>query len=468
MKTTIHESVLKAAAIVGVTMMASVVGAADWPPALDMRNPTTLAVDGRTIERYVHGPRESWGYPAAANGEWAYHAAQETGPKEQNHNSFYLVRPKNEKQGMPLCVVLHSANRTAYDYLGYSCLNRSTPGGGDPTFVTRPPDDFYALYLNSTNSEWWGYSQTRQNADKHINVPPPAERRVLDSIEWIVTKYKIDRNRIYLTGVSMGGCGSLGIGMPNGDVFSAVRVIVPAGTGYASYRMGGFAPSPAADASQSQRDAWLQRASGVGLPDPPVLVDFSSQMDMWATTQPALVQAAQVGRLPLILSWGPFGHEAYRSVYEKYPICEGVLAYPWLEIRKDQAYPVFTHASSDQRCPWLNAPADYEDSGQLNAYFRWKAVHDTPEQFAMQLWIAHPEATKLAPPPLPQKATVDVTFRRLQQFKTKPGQRYVWRVSPQDGSPISGEATANSMNLLTIPRLTLSTVPTTLTLTSLP
>ena len=91
---------------------------------------------------------------------------------------------------------------------------------------------------------------------------------------------------------------------------------VPAGTNYASYRMGGFAPSPSVDATQPERDAWMQRAAGVGLPDPPVIVDFSSQQDNWAMTQPALVQAAQAGRLPLVLGWGPFGHTTFSTEIE--------------------------------------------------------------------------------------------------------------------------------------------------------
>ncbi|WP_131989729.1 hypothetical protein [Chthoniobacter flavus] len=40
-----------------------------WPPTLDSTNTTTQTKDGRTVERYVHGPRETWGYPAGASGE---------------------------------------------------------------------------------------------------------------------------------------------------------------------------------------------------------------------------------------------------------------------------------------------------------------------------------------------------------------------------------------------------------------
>jgi poly(3-hydroxybutyrate) depolymerase len=434
---------------------------AEWPPTIDVRNKTTRTLDGRTIERYVHGAREQWGYGTNANSEWGYPEGEETGPKQQNHNSFYVVAPKVLRKEGPLCVVLHSANRTAYDYLGFACLGRKTEAADDPpTAMTNPPDDVYALYLNSMNAEWWGWSQVRQSVNyaKHFNAPAPAELRVLDTIEWVVTHYKIDRNRIYLCGVSMGGCGALGIGMPHGDIFAAVRVTVPAGTGYAAYRMGGFASSPAVDAPQTERDAWIKQAAGVGLPDPPIVVDFSSQSDVWATTQPALVQAAQAGHLPLVLSWGTFGHATFASLIAKQPVCEVALAYPWLEVRKNEAYPVFTHASSDQRAPWLNAPADYDDSGQINAYFRWKCLQDSTSDLAFQLWIAHP-AIKGSLLRMPNDAVADVTPRRAQQFRVRPRSIYSWKLTRAGKVLESGQMTPDAANLLTIPRVNLSSEP---------
>jgi poly(3-hydroxybutyrate) depolymerase len=438
--------------------------AAGWPPALDTGNPVTRCNGGRLVERYTHGSRDAWGYPAATGSEWEYSSPRETGAAQQNHNSFYVVAPQTPRENAPLYVVLHSANRTAYDYFGFACLDRKIDGGDDPaTAMTNAPDDFYILFLNSTNAEWWGWTQTRQNSARKINTPPPAELRVLDTIEWAVTRYKIDRNRIYLSGVSMGGNGTLGIGMPHGDIFAAIRATVPAGTGYAAYRMGGIAPSPAVDAPQPERDAWIQRASAASLPDPPVIVDFSSQQDTWAMTQPALVQAAQAGRLPLVLGWAAFGHATFASLIAKYPLCQIALAFPWLEIRKNEAYPVFTRSSSDQRSPWLNAPADFDSAGQSNAYFRWKNQEDTPSTFTIQLWIAHP-TVKDPPLSMPDTATADITIRRFQRFRIESGRRYTWQVLRASLVIAAGTGVPDAAGLLTIPAVTLTTVPIALTL----
>jgi hypothetical protein len=453
--------------------------ALSWPPTLDTGNTFTKTLDGRTIEHYEHGPRDAWGYPAPVGDEWAFHPAGETTPAGQNHNTFYLVAPQVPRDNAPLCVVLHSANRTAYNYLSFASLGVKADGCTDPsTVMTRSRDDFYTLYLSSTNGEWWGWNQARSSADykNHLNTPPPAEKRVLDTIEWVVQQHHIDRNRIYLCGVSMGGCGTLGIGLPNGNIFAAIRATVPAGTGYGSYRFAGTAglgPLPALDAPPAEMDAWKKRAAGVGMPDPPVICDFSSQDDGWSITEPPLVYAALFGKLPLILTWGKFGHLTFAERLMPETICQVGLVYPWLEIRKNEAYPVFTRATCDQRNPWLNGPVEFDSAGVMNAYFRWKSTEDTPTSFKMQLWIDHPPipgpTAAAGQPPgqpvgMPDSATADVTLRRLQQFKVTPGASYTWTVS-QDGKVVaSGDVAPDTANLLTIPQVPLTLAPVELAL----
>jgi poly(3-hydroxybutyrate) depolymerase len=420
-----------------LTMLAAD-NACGWPPVLDVGNTYTKSVDGRTIEQYVHQSRDQWGYKAP----------------QQNH--FFLVHPKKRNQTAPLCVVLHSANRTGFDYLGYFFLNRKVDPNDNPSDVgEHVPADFYALFLDSSNDEWWGWASARDNPAKHAKEPTPAEARVLDTVDWVAMKYNVDRNRIYLTGVSMGGCGSLGIGLPHGDVFAAMRVWVPAGTGYAACRMD-FPPPPATDAPQAAKDAWLRRVSCAGSADPPVVVDLSAQNDTWSNDQAVLLNAASQGRLPLVVGWGPFGHTGGYSPVAKYPPCAAVLALPWMEIRKNQAYPVFIRASSDQRAPWLNKPGEFDDSGQINAYFRWKVVNDTPNEFAMRLWLAHPAAGA----PSPKESTADVTLRRLQQFRVAQGRSFLWQLVRKDKPVASGVIQPDAAGLLTVPRATIATAPT--------
>ncbi len=432
--------------------------AADWPPNLDRKNAPAQTLDGRRIERYTHGPLPEWGYPAASSGEWQYPAPQETGPSGQNHNSFYVVFPRQPRRNSPLCVVMHSANRTAFDYLGYQFLDRKVDPQDQPAAVmTRTPDDCYVLFLNSTNDEWWGWSAAHHDLAKYGHELTPAEKRVLDTIEWVIHRYHIDRNRVYLSGVSMGGCGALALGLPHGNIFAAMLVVVPAGTEYAALRMG-FPAALSPDASQEAHDAWTKQISGFGLPDPPVMVDFSATNDSWSKTQPALLQAAQAGRLPLILAWGPFGHTGSSTPIARYPEDDVALAFPWLDIRKNAAYPVFTHASSNQHSPWEESPAGFDESGQLNAYFRWKPRQDKTSHFAMTLWIGHP-AVENPPPTMPDSATADITLRRLQSFKVTPAGTYTWKLARGGKVVASGRISPDVASLLTIPHVVLTVEP---------
>lgn len=65
---------------------------------------------------------------------------------------------------------------------------------------------------------------TRRNSGGN---PTPVERRVIETVKWVVRNCGIDSNWVYLCGISMGGSDVLGIGMRNGDVFA--KVSVPAG-----------------------------------------------------------------------------------------------------------------------------------------------------------------------------------------------------------------------------------------------
>lgn len=409
-----------------------------WSPVLDTGNEITRTLDGRTVERYTHASDPKWGYENAKD------------------NSFYVVSPKTPREHAPLCVILHSANRTALDYLGYTCLNRKVSEWDNPSdVVTRVPDDFYGLFLNSSNEEWWGWSSVRDGGAKYADGLTPAERRVLDSIEWVSKHHNVDRNRVYLCGVSMGGCGTLGIGMPHGDVFASVCVWVPAGMEYFASRMG---LSPTSSGAQPGQSIWKRN----GLPDPPVVVNVFGQDDIWSQTQNTLIDAAASERFAMVAGWAPFGHSAFRSTISAYPQCSAAHNFPWLEIRRNEAYPVFTNASSNQRPPRYTAPEDksFDTAGQINAYFRWKSDTDTPGLFSMRLWTEYPPETNGAPGFISARA--DVTLRRLQGFRVQTGKRYTWEIMRARRIAATGEVTSDSHGLITLPHLEIGPTPITL------
>ena len=151
----------------------------DWDPStsptLRSDQPQDLLIHGRAFELYQHGVRSQWGY------------------QKPQQDIFVVVHPKNERKNAPLYVVLHSAGHDVIAAL--KCTN--DVGNHD---IYRSPDDFYALYLDcraNMGDWWWGGMHlgdaelTRKNSGAD---PMPVERRVLDSIKWVMAKYNIDRD----------------------------------------------------------------------------------------------------------------------------------------------------------------------------------------------------------------------------------------------------------------------------------
>jgi poly(3-hydroxybutyrate) depolymerase len=372
---------------------------------------------------------------------------------------FFVTLPKTITAELrPLIVYLHSA--------GGNAESGADTGRGQGFLSTAGPE-FMLLEPNCASPNgtggWWGWNLAEKNGAPKSVLETPVEQRVLATIEWVVQKYHVDRNRIYLCGISMGGCGSLGIGMHHGDIFAAINVHVPAGAGFAMLRMQFPDPVPPT-ATSDEKDRYLRKVSGAGLPDAPPIVDFSSSDDSWSSDQHRLFQAAHDGRHALVLGWGPYGHEGFQAVTDplKYPESwRATLEYPWLSIRKNEAYPVFTDASTDQQ--WKTAP---ETCGQVNGFTRWKNIKDTTGEFGIQLRLV--DRSELSTQAfIPTQVIANVTLRRLQQFKVVDGGVYAWTYMSADVS-LAGTLKPDVANLLTFPQLPITRLPAMLSIKSVP
>lgn len=371
----------------------------------------SLSFNGRKMEIFCHESNPEWGY------------------RKPQTDTMIVLHPQTPPKERKLLVVLHSAGHNVYTAL--LCTDRK--GNHDNYHA---PADFYALYLDCSanrNVDWWwgGYHSGDQGLIARNSGPEtrPAEKRVIDSVLWAIEKYRIDPNQVYLTGISMGGSGSLGIGLPHGDIFAAIKVDVPAGIEHVSDRM-------------YLRDSELP--AGVNFPDPPVVIDYSAQNDKWSKGHERFIRAMQERKYPLIFCWGAFGHAHNHANMRK---VNGLIdAFDWLKIKKNESYPVFTNASTDDTLPW---PANLGEKspGQVNGFFTWKNLVDTPENFQMELSLLDKNRVKTAPR-VPEKSVADVTLRRLQQFRTAPGQTVKWKFGSQ-----SGTAKADRNGLLTIEKL---------------
>jgi pimeloyl-ACP methyl ester carboxylesterase len=383
-------------------------GADEW--ALE-KAPEQLHM-GRRLEVFTNGVKAAWGYAA---------------PQK---DAFLVLHPKQARKRAPLYVVLHSAGHDVY-----SCLKCTlTPGNHD---IYHAPEDFYALYLDcrGNKGDWWWGIQSYKGPDVS-----PTEKRVMDTVKWTIDTYGIDPERVYLCGNSMGGSGTLGIGMRHGDVFAAIKANVPARVEHVSSRMG-FAP-------------YAPLPAGTVLADPPVCVDYSAPNDTWSTNHQDFVSAMNVRKYPLYFYWGPFGHA--NNDEKILAVNDLVHSFDWLGVKKNELYPVFTDASTNDPLPW---PSHLDDNkpGQVNAFFRWKTLADTRKKVEVALFLTDPATLKTAFA-VPPEATASVSLRRLQQFRVKPGETVRWRFGGD-----KGEATADAEGVVTVPRLKLTAKPVTLT-----
>ena len=152
-----------------------------WPPAQAEHPKEETSVIDRKIEVFQHGVRP----------EWKYQAPQQ--------DTFIVMHPKIVRDDAPLYVVLHSAGHDVF-----SCVNcTKTVGNHD---IYRSPDDHFALYLDCRKNKgdwWWG---GMHRGDKELmrknsgGETKPVERRVMATVAWAIKHYKIDPNRVYLSG----------------------------------------------------------------------------------------------------------------------------------------------------------------------------------------------------------------------------------------------------------------------------
>lgn len=381
-------------------------GADEWAPE---KAPEQVHL-GRRLEVFTNAVKQAWGYAAL------------------QRDAFLVLHPKRPQKNAPLYVVLHSAGHDVY-----SCLKCTlTPGNHD---IYHAPEEFFALYLDCRGNKgdwWWGIQ-----SDKGFDVGP-TEKRVMDTVKWVIGKYGIDPERVYLCGNSMGGSGTLGIGMRHGDVFAAIKANVPARIEHVSSRMG-FPP--------------YALPAGAVLPDPPVCIDYSAPNDSWSTNHEAFVSAMNTRKYPLYFYWGPFGHA--NNDKKILAVNDLVHSFDWLGVKKNEAYAVFTDASTNDPLPWPSR-LDEKKSGQVNAFFRWKTLGDTRKGLDVSLYLVTPSDLKTTFT-IPAEATANVSLRRLQKFQVKPGTTVRWRFGDA-----KGEVRADGDGVVTVPGLKITGKPVTL------
>ena len=343
------------------------------------------------------------------------------GYTKEQRDTFAVEFPKNydENKKYPLYVVFHSAGHGIYSTI--ECMYNV--GNHD---IYHVPEDMFGLILDCrTNSDndndwWWGGKNPLWDDDPvRRERKQPVEHRCIATVEWVMDNYPIDRERVYAVGNSMGGTGALGVTLCRGDIFAAIKVNVPAGVRHAADRCCLDIDAP----------------EGFDLPDPPVVVDYSAQNDEWSKGHETLYKGMREKRYALHGYWGAFGHANNNDIMKIHN--DLIHALPVFEIKKNEAYPVFTNASTDDNNPWEH-PTTNAVSGQVNGFFRWENVSDSAESLEIKLWLLTPAEWETRVK-LPETSTADITLRRVQNLGLKPGESFSWTLGDESGTSVADE-----------------------------
>jgi len=439
-------------------------------PGLEAAAPTQAGWESRPLA--IAPERERVETVGRRSVTWYAHDADPAWGGRAYRDRFSVADPvSGGRRGAPLLVVLHWRG-AGWPGKG---VDLQTSAVDEKNRVYSAPDDFYVLTLDDmrdynvllgrTHDEyWWGATPSyagpvAADVPRIMKGETSCEKRVLDTVEWTVRALGVDRNRVYLCGSSMGGQAAEAIGLAHGEVFAAVNANVPATCWFAAARLG-FVKADGTD-----DEDW----SAARFAEPPPLVDWSGVDDVWSRGREVVYRNVAKRKWAMIGLWGDYGHcDDVLAAREKNDLVE---KFDWLSVRRDEAYPAFTGADSDDVLPWpfsvwkpetawfggwrgdvVSAEMEVAERakacGQVNGFFRWRVLSDGDEGLSMELWIASAEelATRHFTPP--EWTDVDVTMRRIQSPRLRAAASVQWIFGT-----MFGIAVRDSRGDLTIRRL---------------
>jgi hypothetical protein len=281
---------------------------------------------------------------------------------------------------------------------------------------------------------------------------------MLSFLDWVATRWDVDLARTHVAGASMGGSGSPMLAIRYADriawTVSWVGVHIPdkSPTFTNSYervygkRAWDVKFEDGTSVWNYFSDPWYLRNN----PEKEVgLICFANGKNDGGIGWPQAVdfyRALQETRRPHIFVWGQDGH----GQRARLPVSLGDREMP-MDLRIDQSQPAFANCSLDDD-PGDGDLARGDSVGQVNLYLYWETdgVVDRTSHWEMTVGLVEKTPD--------DQCIVDVTPRRLQRFKPKPGTTIQWtNTSVVDGKQIQvGEATVDQHGLITLERVQVS------------
>jgi pimeloyl-ACP methyl ester carboxylesterase len=302
---------------------------------------------------------------------------------------------------------------------------------------------------------WYGYNTNCYSGDvtKGVNINF-SERRLLYIIEWAKSEFNIDENRIYLTGASMGGTGTLNFGLRHPEIFAAIFANVPhtnTGDGVSDHEVwfaGMWGKRSDKVKTSEGINIWdrLNMTAYVSNPanEIPYVKTVSARADVampWRQIPP-FVRAMNDARRGIVSGWGPGVHNL---AFEDRPVFER--KFDIYKLAKNVSYPAFSNSSMNDD-PGNGDAANGAPMGQMDGGYDWKILSDEKNLWSAEIKTYDDVKTV---------ATTDITPRRLQKLIVKKGIEYNYTNRDHSGNILqSGYIEADDTNLLTIKEIKIS------------
>lgn len=317
------------------------------------------------------------------------------------------------------------------------------------------------IAANQVPYDWWtGYHEHWSDARgwRTGSVRDYTQDRLLAFLDFAATRWSIDRHKVLIGGVSMGGTGSTSLALRRPERFAIAQSWVGVHQPHASP---GFRESfeevwgrmdwsvPSADRGVPAftwfDNAWYVRRNPAA--DCPLLCFANGKNDAGIGWGQAVEfwRALQEARQPHVFLWGQEEHRQ-RGLFPGPALDQRTCS---LDLRNDRSLPAFCRCDLDEN-PGNGAPTDGARTGQSNLYLYWD---DRPDRSidAPGHWRMLLRLNAAAPRP---SCHVDVTPRRCQQFRALPGESFDWTARDTTGAiRQSGQVHADRFGRVTVPRV---------------
>ncbi|MBA3547616.1 MAG: alpha/beta hydrolase [Nannocystis sp.] len=385
----------------------------------------------------------------------------------------------------------------------------SLHGFGSPPAMSGSSSEFRIGPHDPENTYWWGYDPALPEGEPSgEDVPDYSQRRALQLVGWVLDNYaEADRRRVYVLGSSMGGAGAMTVGLWYARHFAYLHSVLGQGIprnhrpGRITQLEGLWGPSDGRawdlpDVTRLLADSLDARNQYLfvrhGKDDN--TIHFGAALLPSALTDDSLYSALQGLHIGHLAVWDEGGHGPADPLLgsgwwdQSFSLMRDEVSF----LRSDLAFPAFTLSSADGdpgdgdgngKQGWSNNSGFAGDvpvpgdtgwngavAGTLNRFLRWDATQivDTVDRFAMPLRVNDGEGLAPPAPGYPSRGdrfdgelpvVADVTPRRVQAFRLRPGERLRWSFGGDEG-----EVTVDAEGEVTVPGLELTLEWQTLTL----